>query len=85
MITAECKEQMTHYKSMAKRMNKLDYTKRMNRLTNKRNNLVDNLIHKASRKMIDYALSYGVNTIIIGDNKDWKRNTKMSKRINNIK
>ena len=75
-------KQMSHYKSIAKRMNNLDYTKRMNRLTNKRNNLIDDLIHKASRKVVDYALSYGVNTIVIGNNKNWKQNSKMSSKIN---
>ena len=75
-------KQMSHYRSVAKRMNKLDYTKRMDKLTNKRNNLIDDLIHKASRKVVDYALSYGANTIIIGNNKDWKRNSEMSKKVN---
>ena len=63
-------KQMSHYKSVAKKMNKLVYTKRMDRLTNKRNNLIDDLIHKATRKAIDYALSCGVNTIVIGNNKN---------------
>lgn len=75
-------KQMAHYRSIAKRINNLDYTKRMDRLTNKRNNLIDDLIHKASRKVVNYALSYGANTIIIGNNKDWKRNSKMNKKVN---
>lgn len=75
-------KQMAHYRSIAKRINNLDYTKRMYRLTNKRNNLIDDLIHKASRKVVNYALSYGTNTIIIGNNKDWKRNSKMNKKVN---
>lgn len=75
-------KQMAHYRNIAKRINNLDYTKRMDRLTNKRNNLIDDLIHKASRKVVNYALSYGVNTIIIGNNKDWKRSSKMNKKVN---
>ena len=75
-------KQISHYRKVAKRMNKLDYTKRMDRLTNKRNNLIDDLIHKASRKAIDYALSCGVNTMVIGNNKNWKQNIKMSKKVN---
>lgn len=75
-------KQMSHYRKIAKRMNKLDYTKRMDRLTNKRNNLIDDLIHKASRKAVDYALSCGANTIIIGNNKNWKQNSKMSTKVN---
>ena len=75
-------KQMAHYRSIAKRINNLDYTKRMDRLTNKRNNLIDDLIHKASRKVVNYALSYGTNTIIIGNNKNWKQNSKMSTKVN---
>lgn len=81
-INQHYNKQMSHYKSIAKRMNKLDYTKRMDRLTNKRNNLIDDLIHKASRKAVDYALSCGANTIVIGNNKNWKQNSKMSTRVN---
>ncbi|WP_431732634.1 RNA-guided endonuclease TnpB family protein [Clostridium botulinum] len=72
-------KQLSHYREIAKRMNNLDWTNRMNRLTIKRNNMVMDLIHKASKSVIDYALSCGVNTIIIGNNKDWKRESSMSK------
>ena len=75
-------KQISHYREIAKRINKLDYTKRMDRLTNKRNNLIDDLIHKASRKAVNYALSCGANTIIIGNNKNWKQNSKMSTKVN---
>ena len=75
-------KQISYYREIAKRMNDLDYTNRMNKLTIKRNNLITDLIHKASKKVIDYALSCGVNTIIIGNNKDWKRESSMSKKVN---
>ena len=54
----------------------------MNKLTIKRNNMINDLIHKASKSIIEYALSCGANTIIIGNNKDWKRNSSMSKKVN---
>ena len=75
-------KQMSHYREIAKRMNNLDYTNRMNKLTIKRNNMITDLIHKASKSIINYALSCGVNTIVIGNNKDWKRNSSMSKKVN---
>lgn len=81
-INQHYNKQMSHYREIAKRMNKLDYTKRMNKLTNKRNNLIDDLIHKASRKAVDYALSCGADTIVIGNNKNWKQNSKMSTKVN---
>ena len=75
-------KELSHYREIAKRVNNLDYTNRMNRLTIKRNNMISDLIHKASKSIIEYTLSCGANTIIIGNNKDWKRNSSMSKKVN---
>ena len=75
-------KQISHYKSIAKRVNKLDYTNRMRTLTFKRNNKVEDYIHKASRFVVDYCRNNEINTIVIGNNKNWKQNSKMSKRVN---
>ncbi|KEI12906.1 transposase [Clostridium novyi B str. ATCC 27606] len=75
-------KKLSYYKEIAKRMNNLDYTNRMNRLTIKRNNKIIDFIHKASKKIIDYALKNNINTIIVGNNKDWKRKSNMSKLVN---
>lgn len=75
-------KQMAHYKSIAKKVNKLDYTNKMRKLTLKRNNKVEDYIHKASRFVVDYCRNNEINTIVIGNNKNWKQNSKMSKRVN---
>lgn len=75
-------KQLSHYREITKRMNNLDYTNRMNRLTIKRNNMITDLLHKASKSVINYTLSCEANTIIIGNNKDWKRESSMNKKIN---
>lgn len=75
-------KQMSHYRSIAKRVNKLDYTNKMRKLTFKRNNKVEDYIHKASRFVVDYCRNNEINTIIIGNNKNWKQNSKMSKKVN---
>lgn len=75
-------KQISHYKSIAKRVNKLDYTNRISRLTNKRNNKVEDYIHKASKFLVDYCKNNEINTIIIGNNKNWKQNSKMNKKVN---
>lgn len=75
-------KQISHYQSIAKRVNKLDYTNRMSQLTNKRNNKVEDYIHKASRFLVDYCKNNEINTIIIGNNKNWKQNSKMNKKVN---
>lgn len=75
-------KKMAHYKSIAKKMNKIDYTNRMRKLTFKRNNKIEDYIHKASRFVINYCRNNEINTIIIGNNKNWKQNSKMSKKVN---
>lgn len=75
-------KQISHYRELAKRMNKSDYTKRMDRLTIKRNNRIDDCMHKASRFIIRYAMEKGANTIVIGNNKNWKQNSSMGKKVN---
>ena len=75
-------KQVSYYKSISKRMNGLDYTNRISKITNKRNNKVDDFIHKASRYIVDYCRDNKINTIIIGNNKNWKQNSKMSKVVN---
>ena len=75
-------KKISHYRKIAKRMNNLDYTKRMNKLTIKRNNKINDFIHKVSKWVVDYVLALNVNTIIIGNNKNWKRESKMSKKVN---
>lgn len=75
-------KQVSYYKSISKRMNGLDYTNRISKITNKRNNKVDDFIHKTSRYIVDYCRDNKINTIIIGNNKNWKQNSKMSKVVN---
>lgn len=75
-------KQVSYYKSIAKRMNELDYTNGISKITNKRNNKVDDFMHKISRYLVNYCRDNEINTIIIGNNKNWKQNSKMSKRVN---
>lgn len=55
-------------------------TKRMEKLTQKRNNCIEDQIHKMSKKMIDYCLENDIGTIVIGENKEWKQEAKIGKR-----
>ena len=75
-------KKLSKQRKIAKRMNGSNWTKEMNKLTNKRNNMIDDKLHKASKSIIDYALSCEANTIVIGNNKDWKRESSMSKKVN---
>lgn len=75
-------KQISHYRKITKRMNGLNYTGRMNHLTDKRNAKIDDYLHKASRKIINYCRQYNVSKIIIGNNREWKQSSALSKRVN---
>lgn len=75
-------KQISHYRKIAKRMNGRDYTSRMDNLTMKRNCKINDYMHKASKYLIDYAIANDFNTIVIGNNKEWKQKSTMSKIVN---
>ncbi len=71
-----------HYQSVAKQMNNQHYTNRLYRLTQKRNLKVEDYLHKASRYIVDFALENQINTIVIGNNKNWKQSSSLGKVTN---
>ena len=71
-----------HYQSVAKQMNNQNYTNRLYRLTQKRNLKVEDYLHKASRYIVNFALENQINTIIIGNNKNWKQSSSLGKVTN---
>lgn len=73
---------LSHFREIAKRMNKSDCTARMNRLTQKRNARISDFLHKSSKFIVDFAVQNDVNTIVIGNNKNWKQNSELSKIVN---
>lgn len=62
--------------SELKKVNGLDWSNRLNKLTMKRTNKVDNYIHNATRWMVSYCNVFNVDTVIIGKNKTWKQEFK---------
>lgn len=57
-------------------------TKAMQRITEWRNRKIYQFAHKASKRIVEYALSCGVNTIVIGNTKSWKRSSNMGRKNN---
>ena len=57
-------------------------TKRIQRLTNSRNNKIQNYIHQISYKIIKQAENEGITKIIIGNNKNWKQEINLGKNTN---
>ncbi|MBE3559220.1 MAG: IS200/IS605 family element transposase accessory protein TnpB [Ktedonobacteraceae bacterium] len=57
-------------------------TRRMERLTNKRNRRIDHYMHTASRWIVDDLVAYGIGTLVIGKNDGWKQDATLGKRTN---
>lgn len=51
-------------------------------LTNKRNNKVNDYLHKASRLLVNQLVSNRVATVVIGHNKEWKQDINIGKSNN---
>lgn len=70
-------------KSKSKRV-KLGIQRKLDRLSRKRKFKISDFLHKASRCLINQAVSNNINTIVIGYNKNWKQEINMGK-VNNQK
>ncbi|WP_442854529.1 RNA-guided endonuclease InsQ/TnpB family protein [Bacillus sp. SJS] len=57
-------------------------SQRLEKIHQKRFKQIKDLFHKASHQMIKIALEEDVDTIVIGQNKDWKQNLDLGKRNN---
>ena len=52
--------------------NKTKTSKRLKKLGLKRQNKLNDFMHKASKYIIDYCIEHNIGTIIIGHNREWK-------------
>lgn len=55
---------------------------KIRKLTLKRNNKIIDYIHKSSKLIVEYAIKYQIETIVIGNNKDWKQEINLGKKNN---
>jgi putative transposase len=67
---------------LQKKLGKTGTTKRMERMTNKRNRRIDQYMHTASKRIIDLLVKEGIGTLVIGKNDAWKQEANMGKRTN---
>lgn len=59
--------------------NKNKWSKRMYSITRKRNNKINDYMHKSSTYIVNHLVSNNVGTLVIGHNKNWKQDTVMRK------
>ena len=68
--------------SKLEKINKTKTSKKLKKLTNKRNNKVNDYLHKTSRYIINHLVSNQVNTLIVGYNQEWKQEINIGRRNN---
>jgi len=62
--------------------NKQHWSNELQRLTDKRNNKVEDYIHKSSKWIVDWCIKNNIDTLVCGYNKGWKQDSNIGK-VNN--
>ena len=75
-------KRLARLKAIAKRVNGVDTSKQIRALTRKRNDRVGDLVHKASRRIIDHCIGSNIGTIHVGYNAGWKSGVSLGHRTN---
>lgn len=60
--------------------NKNTWTNKMYSITRKRNNKIDDYMHKASKLLVNHLVENRVGTLVIGHSKGWKQDANMLKK-----
>lgn len=68
--------------SKIKRTHNINKSKYKTNITNKRNNRINDYLHKITTYIVNQAVSKTITTIVVGYNKQWKQDTNIGK-VNN--
>lgn len=69
-------------KSLLKIRHGKDWSKKLDSITFKRYQRIKNYMHNASSYVIKWCVENNIDTLVVGKNKEWKRNTDMSRQSN---
>lgn len=75
-------KELSRLKSELKLRNKRHKSKRINKLNDKRNNKIDDYLHKMSRMLVNQLVSNDISKLIIGKNINWKQDINIGKQNN---
>ena len=65
--------------SNLKKLHNEDWSNKLQKLQNKRDNKIDYYLHCASKSIVNYCEGLNIDTVIIGLNKTWKQKSGMTK------
>ncbi len=69
-------KQKAKLQSELKTTNNKDWSKRLQKLTDKRYEMIKYQMHCISKYVVDWCVLYNIDTLIVGHNDDWKQNNK---------
>ena len=75
-------KEKSRLQSLLKGNNNKKTSKRIESITNKRNNKVKDYLHKSSRMLVNFLVSNDISTLVIGYNEEWKQNINIGKKNN---
>ncbi len=75
-------KKLANYQSILEKINKKKTSNRINKLSLKRKNKIDNYLHKASKTIVQHCLDNNINTLVIGKTDNWKQDINIGKRNN---
>jgi len=75
-------KQTSFYKSILKAETGRDWSKQLQKLTTDRNNKVEDFMHKSSKWIVKYCIENQIDTLVVGNNKNWKQELNIGKRNN---
>ena len=75
-------KRLAEMKSELETTNKKKSSKGVRKLTNKRNNKVDDYLHKASNQIVKTLIANNLSKLVVGKNDGWKQDSEMSKKSN---
>lgn len=75
-------KKLAQYRSELKKRNNKHNSKKIMRLTKKRNFKVKDYIHKSTTYVVNQLVSNQINTLVIGYNKGWKQDITLGKQTN---
>jgi len=75
-------KKLAHYKGIIEKRNGNKSSNRLKTLSLKRNNKINDFLHKTSKNIVNKLKENEINTLIIGKNDNWKQESNMGKKNN---
>ncbi|NEO53899.1 MAG: IS200/IS605 family element transposase accessory protein TnpB [Okeania sp. SIO3B5] len=75
-------KQRSYLQSQLKTNHNRCNSNRLKKLTHQRNFRVENYLHTASKRVIDWCVNHEIGILIIGQNQNWKQEIKLGKKNN---